>query len=78
MPIQRRTRMKAHAPFGVVVRTIGIGSIVSGVASLTGAFASSQAAVSVIGSSAVAMVIGAILFFGADGFVRTAYRHHLE
>jgi hypothetical protein len=68
--------MKAHKVFGIVVRSIGLWSIVQGMASLVAILGNNGLYVAI--AAAVEMLIGAVLFFGADGFVRTAYRHSLE
>jgi hypothetical protein len=61
--------MKAPDVFGIVVRTIGLWEIVQGLNVLPALFTSPMAAV----AAALPAVIGAILFFGANGFVRSAY-----
>ena len=61
--------MNARELFGVAVRTIGLWLIANGVISMAAVLAAPQAIVGI----AVYLIVGAILFFGAEGFVRTAY-----
>jgi hypothetical protein len=61
--------MNAHDLFGVAVRSIGLWLFANAVSSMTTLLAAPQAILII----AANLIVGAILFFGADGFVRTAY-----
>jgi hypothetical protein len=61
--------MNPSALFGVAVRILGLWFIASAVASMTAVLVAPGAIIGL----AVNMIVGAILFFGADGFTRTAY-----
>jgi len=61
--------MRGHELFGVVVRTLGLWLIVQAILSFILSLASLQAFISVLAQA----IVGAVLFFGANGFVRTAY-----
>ncbi len=61
--------MNAKELFGVAVRTIGLWLIANGAISMTAVLAAPEAMIGI----AVYLVVGAILFFRAEGFVRTAY-----
>jgi hypothetical protein len=62
--------MKGYELFGVVVRTLGLLSIVQGITALPSI---PQDAWLFGGTMTLHFVAGAILFFGADVFVRNAY-----
>lgn len=62
--------MNPRELFGVAVRAIGLWFIASAVASMSAALASPAAVIPL----AINAIVGAILFFGADGFGKIAYR----
>jgi hypothetical protein len=59
--------------FGAAVRAIGLWMIVTAVVSLPSILAAPAALIGI----ALYSIVGAVLLFGADGFVRTAYRETL-
>lgn len=60
--------------FGVAVRAMGLWFIASAAASAVAVLAAPAAILPL----AINAIVGAVLFFGADGFERTAYRSRRE
>ncbi len=61
--------MNAKELFGVAVRTMGLWLIANALISMTTIWAAPTAIIGIFPY----LIVGAILFFGANGFVRTAY-----
>ena len=61
--------MKGYELYGMFVRSLGLWLIVQGVIAIPTALAVGLALVSQV----VSIVVGGVLYFGADGFVRTTY-----